>query len=122
MSIWNEFKSTDERWKPENPGDKIAGTLVGLRVATMPDSTRIPQLIIDTEVGEVSVLASQKQLQSKLADLDPQPGCKIGIVYTEMQQLAGGRTLKCFDVVVKPGDPAKETAAAVSAMSASDLI
>lgn len=122
MSIWDEFKTADDRWKPENPGDTIAGTLIGLRVATMPDGSRIPQLTIRKDDGtEASVLASQKQLQAKLAAADPQPGSRIGISFTHMEQLQGGRTLKHFDVAVKPGDtPA--TAQPAASVSASDLI
>lgn len=121
MSIWDEFRSADERWKPENPGDSIAGTLIGLRVATMPDGTRIPQLVIrKDDTTEVSVLASQSQLQRKLAALDPQPGSRIAISYTHVEQMQGGRTLKHFDVAVKHGDvPA---GAGTTSTAASDLI
>jgi hypothetical protein len=125
MSVWDEFKTAEDRWKPENPGDSIAGTIVGIRVATMPDQTRIPQLTVRKDDGsEVSLLASQSQLQRKLALLDPVPGQRIAIAFTHVENLQGGRTLKHFDVAVKPGEattghPAEPVAVG---KSAADLI
>lgn len=129
MSIWDEFRQADDRFKFENPGDSIAGTITGLRIATMPDNTRLPQLTIKRDDGtEASVLASQAQLQRKLAALDPQAGQRIAIAFTHVEQLQGGKTMKHFDVAVKAGDGGQSTPAAAAAaqtnagVSASDLI
>jgi len=127
MSIWDEFRQADDRFKFETPGDAIAGTITGLRVATMPDNTRIPQLTIKRDDGtESSVLASQSQLQRKLAALDPQAGQRIAISFTHVEQLQGGKTMKHFDIALKPADASTPQPAAANAgapsTSAADLI
>lgn len=101
MSInWDNFKRTDDRWKPENPGDTITGVITAMRVATMPDGTDIPSINIRTAEGEREVLISQSQLLQKMAALQPKIGDNITIRFTDIEKLTGGKTLKKFEVSV----------------------
>lgn len=130
---WGEFQGSSGDWQKfrfEAPGDSIAGEIVELRIATMPDGTRMPALTIKTEDGsEWSLLASQMGLQRALAQHRPATGDTIAIVYTGDGEAKPGKSApKLFDVVVKRGDDAAPAAAAPApapapaAPSASSLI
>ena len=126
---WGEFQGSSGDWQKfrfEAPGDSIAGEIVELRIATMPDGTRMPALTIKTEDGsEWSLLASQMGLQRALAQHRPATGDTIAIVYTGDGEAKPGKSApKLFDVVVKRGDevPAPAPAPAAAAPSASSLI
>ena len=129
---WGEFQGSSGDWQKfrfEAPGDSIAGEIVELRIATMPDGTRMPALTIKTEDGsEWSLLASQMGLQRALAQHRPATGDTIAIVYTGDGEAKPGKSApKLFDVVVKRSDqaeaaPAPAPAAAPAAPSASSLI
>jgi hypothetical protein len=64
---WGEFQGSTGDWQKfrfDNPGDAISGTLVSIRVATMADGTRMPALEIrDSEGTEWSLLAGAVNLQ-----------------------------------------------------------
>ncbi len=117
--------------KFEHPGDSIAVTVTRVRVATMPDGKRLPELTIRKDDGEErQVLASQVRLQSRLAELRPVAGDRISIVFTSTEPAtkAGRSPVKCFDVALKQGAgagggssaPAAQPAAVAS--SAADLL
>ena len=108
MSInWNDFKKTEgdfpERWKPENIGDTVTGKITSIRVATMPDGNQYPSLTLATATGERELLASQSRLLAMLAEKQPRIGDTITITHTDVEKLAGGKTLKHFDVTVGSG-------------------
>ena len=128
---WGEFQGSSGDWQKfrfEAVGDSIAGEIVELRIATMPDGTRMPALTIKTEDNsEWSLLASQMGLQRALAQHRPATGDTIAIVYTGDGEAKPGKSApKLFDVVVKRGDEGVPAAAAPApapaAPSASSLI
>ena len=128
---WAEFAGSasgdyPERFKFEAPGDSITGTITDLRIATMPDGSRLPSLDVKAEDGSSwSVLAGQVGLQRALAQHRPATGDRIAIVFTGLGEAKPGKSApKLFDVVVKRGDeaPAAAPAPAPAAPSASSLI
>lgn len=127
---WGEFQGSSGDWQKfrfEAPGDSIAGEITELRIATMPDGTRMPALTIRVEDGsEWSLLASQTGLQRALATHRPATGDAIAIVYTGDGEAKPGKSApKLFDVVVKRSDQAEAAPApapAAAAPSASSLI
>ena len=125
---WGEFQGSSGDWQKfrfEAPGDSIAGEITELRIATMPDGTRMPALTIRTEDGtEWSLLASQVGLQRALSAQRPATGDTIAIVYTGDGEAKPGKSApKLFDVVVKQADATAQPAAApAAAPSASSLI
>jgi hypothetical protein len=106
MSIeWSQFERSSsgefpDRWKPENEGDRISGTVKTIRIATMPDGNRYPSLTIVSSGVERQVLASQVQLLRLLAEKKPQAGDTLTIVFTHVEKLQGGKTMKHFTVDV----------------------
>lgn len=106
MSInWDNFKRPDtgdfpERWRPETAGDTIHGKITTIRVATMPDGNTYPSLTIDVGGVHREVLASQAMLLQRLAAIQPKVGDTITIVFTQIEKLAGGKTLKHFNVTI----------------------
>lgn len=105
MSInWEDFErpaSGDyNRWKPENEGDQIKGTITTIRIATMPDGNKYPSLTIDVAGDKFEMLASQTQLLRILAEKKPTVGDTIDIKFTKTEKLAGNKTLKHFEVTV----------------------
>lgn len=104
MSIeWDKFKRPEngdypDRWRPETPGDTITGRIATMRVATMPDGSQYPSLTLDTETGQRELLASQTMLLQRMAALQPKVGDTIRVTFTEVEKLAGGKTLKHFTV------------------------
>lgn len=126
---WGEFQGASsgdwQKFTFTEVGDSIAGEITELRIATMPDGTRMPALTIRTDDGEWSLLASQVGLQRALAQHRPASGDAIAIVLTGFAEAKPGKSpAKLFDVVVKPATPAPAPAAAVAAgsPSAADLI
>lgn len=132
---WTEFGGAGgdypDRFKFEEIGDAIAGEITELKIATMPDGTRIPALNIRTADGTVwSLLASQRGLQSLLASNRPATGDRIAIVMTGLGEAKPGKSpAKLFEVQLKRGDdtdvaaPAPAPAPpAPAAVSAADLI
>ena len=128
---WGEFQGSSGDWQKfrfEAVGDSIAGEIVELRIATMPDGTRMPALTIKTEDNsEWSLLASQMGLQRALAQHRPATGDTISIVMSGVGEAKPGKSApKLFDVAVKRGDEAVPAAAAPApapaAPSASSLI
>jgi len=102
MSIWDdpELKVNSDYIKFENPGDKVAGTIVAIRAHKFDDGNVVPQIILNTHDGEKTVTAGQMQLKAMLADKRPNVGDHITIVFTEIEKRSGGKTLKKFDVQV----------------------
>lgn len=105
---WNQFERPSsgefpDRWKPENEGDKITGTVKSVRIATMPDGNRYPSLTIVSSGVEREVLASQVQLLRLLAEKKPQPGDSITIAFVRVEKLAAGKTMKHFTVEISKG-------------------
>ena len=130
---WGEFQGSTGDWQKfrfENPGDAISGTLVSIRVATMADGTRMPALEIrDSEGTEWSLLAGAVNLQRALSQHRPASGDQVSIVFTGLGEARPGKNApKLFDVAVKhattpaaPAAPAPAVATA-AAPSAADLI
>lgn len=114
MSInWDNFKRPESgdypaRWRPETAGDKISGKITGLRVATMPDGNTYPSLTLDCNGTQAEVLASQSMLLQRLAALQPKVGDTITIEFTQIEKLAGGKTLKHFNVTIDSSAPRTE--------------
>ena len=127
---WTEFGGTSgdypDRFKFEEIGDAIAGEIVDLKVATMPDGTRIPALNIRTSDGTVwSLLASQRGLQALLAAQRPATGDRVAIVMVGFGEPKPGKSpAKLFELQLKRGDDTNvpTPTAAPAAVSAADLI
>lgn len=128
---WGEFQGSSGDWQKfrfDVPNASITGTLTEVRIATMPDGTRMPALTIKTADGtEWSLLASQVNLQRALAQHRPATGDQIAIVYTGDAEAKPGKSpAKLFDVVVKRSDDPVPAAAAPTpapaAPSAADLL
>ena len=129
---WGEFQGSStgdwQKFTFTEPGDSLAGLVTEIRIATMPDGTRMPALTIKNDEGEWSVLASQVGLQRALAQHRPSSSDAIAIVMTGFAEAKPGKSpAKLFDVVVKRGDdPAAAApvapAPAAPAVSAADLL
>lgn len=116
--------------KWEEAGQQVVGVIVAMD--TVPDHfatdpanpTMQPRLTIMTDDGEQIVTCSQAQLRSKVIEAHQTDGLEIGdkiaIVYTGTENLAGGKTMKTFDVVTKSSDAPVATKKAKP--SAADLI
>lgn len=117
LTDWGEWTRPTEGDWPEafkftTPGDQIVGIITRVRVATMPDTKRLPELTLRLDDNsERQVLASQVRLQSKLAELRPASGDRIAIVFTgtEPSSVAGRSPIKCFEVEMKRGDGASSS-------------
>ena len=121
--------------KWEETGQQVVGIITSMDVvrdhfAAIDDKNAAmhPRLTIDTDMGDQIVTCSQAQLRSKIIEAHQTTGLEVGdkiaIVYTGIENLAGGKTMKTFDVVVKtPEAPTAPAAATKKAKpSAADLI
>jgi hypothetical protein len=111
MDPWAEMPRGDgsfQRWT--DPGQKVVGTIVEMGVGTDINGNPCPQLTINTNDGDVIVTCSQAQLRTKIIEIHKttpmKVGDKIAIIYTQNENRAGGKTLKCFDVSHKTDDQA----------------
>lgn len=130
-SVWDDpaIKANDDYVKFENPGDKVVGTILDISVHTFPDGKKAPKLVIRTDGGDERVLtAGQTMLLRRLAELRPDVGDRIAVLFERVEKRDGGKTMKVFQVeVARQGAPAGDTVAApeapvASGVSASDLL
>lgn len=89
--------------KFENVGDTVTGAIIDLGVQQWQDGSMSPKLTLRTTEGDRVLTASQVQLKSKLSELRPNVGDTIKVTLAGVEKLAGGKTLKKFDVNVKRG-------------------
>jgi hypothetical protein len=122
---WAEMPRGDGsfiRWT--DPGQKVVGTIVEMGVGTDINGNPCPQLTVNTTDGDVIVTCSQAQLRSKIIEIHKTStinvGDKIAIIYTNNENRAGGKTLKCFDVSHK-AETSTDTPVAQNKPSAADL-
>lgn len=109
MTTWDEFEPPITDFPPafkwDRLGASIAGTITKIRTAIF-DDRKIPELWIETDDGEMSVLCGQANLFTQLLELKPQVGDRIAIKYVSTAKAKLG-TAKIFEVAVKyalPGE------------------
>lgn len=101
---WNDFNAPmsgdfPDAFKFDTVGVSIAGTITNVRKAEF-DGKGVPELWIQTDNGERSVLCGQANLMTQLLEHRPLVGDRIAIVYTGQRKAKLGMA-KLFDVVVK---------------------
>ncbi|WP_242908696.1 hypothetical protein [Actinomadura terrae] len=109
MSIWDtpELKVGGDFVKFDKPGDAISGTIQVVRAHRFDDGGVAPQILMVTDQGEEkTVTAGQVRLKVALAEQRPEAGDHIQITLTQIEQRAGGKSLKHFHVVVIRGNGA----------------
>lgn len=105
MSIWDDpaIAANSDYIKFENTGDTVTGVIVDIGIQTWQDGSKSPKLVLRTATGDRVLTASQVQLKNKMAELRPNIGDTIKVTLVGVEKLNGGKTMKKFDVVVKPG-------------------
>ena len=107
-AFWDDpefIRSDSDYVKWQQPGQKEKGKLVELSMREFDDGKRAPQLTLVTDTGDKRIItASQVVLKSRLAASRPTEGDTITVTYLGENRLAGGRSLKQFDVDVERGD------------------
>jgi hypothetical protein len=125
--IWDtpELKIATDYIRFEEPGDSVVGEVLDIRIHHWNDGTTSPQLLLLVDGEEKSLTAGQYQLKAKLAELRPQVGDTIRVVFDGIEKRAGGKTLKLFSLDVKRasgvslgGVPATATPAPAAAPAA----
>jgi len=111
---WDQF---DSDWvKFDEVGDKVAGTIMAIRVGKDFKGAPCPELVIRTDNGDKTVTAGQAKLKPELARLKPQVGDRIAIVYSANGDAKPGQApAKLFDVQVQRADPVAATSGQPSA-------
>lgn len=105
MSIWDdpELQAGGDFVKFDNVGDTIAGTITAIRRQRWDDGSVAPQILLTADDGsERTLTAGQIRLRTKLAELRPEAGDHITVTLTEIEKRSGGKSLKHFDVQVRP--------------------
>jgi len=91
-----------QKW--ESIGDEIVGDVIGKGIGQDVNGMDVPQIVIrQDDASEVTVTAGQAQLRAKLLEARPNVGDRIKIAFIKTEDRGGGKTLKHFDVVIKPG-------------------
>lgn len=107
MTVWDDpdLKVNSDFVKFETVGDKVAGTITAIRKHRFDDNSVAAQILLTTDDGEEKTLtAGQVRLKLALAEARPEVGDHITVTLTQVEKRGGGKTLKHFDVKVKPGD------------------
>jgi hypothetical protein len=118
--IWDtpELKIATDYIKFEEPGDTVVGEVLDIRIHHWNDGTTSPQLLLLVDGEEKSLTAGQYQLKAKLAELRPQVGDTIRVVFDGIEKRAGGKTLKLFSLDVKRANGVANAAATATATPA----
>ena len=71
-------------WNGEYDGDTIRGTVVsaGMVPNTFKPGEEVPELVLNTDRGEVTVTATRKVLANLIVDLDPDTGDVVELTRT----------------------------------------
>lgn len=123
MSVWDDpdLRVGGDFITFENVGDSVSGTISAVRAHRFEDGKVAPQILLTTDAGEEkTVTAGQVRLKTALAEERPEAGDHITITLTQIEPRGGKKTLKHFDVTVRPGGAppsAPATAAPASAAS-----
>lgn len=86
-----------------NPGDTVVGDITSIGVGTDYNGDPCPQLNLATDDGPKTVTAGQYDLKAQLAQLRPNAGDRIAIVFAQYETTPNGRQVKKFDIQVKAG-------------------
>lgn len=124
---WNAFAQNGDFVTFKEIGDNVVGDIVAIRVGKGFNGDPVPEMIIRTDDGaERTLTAGQTMLKSTLADVRPQVGQRIAIVYSGVGNAKPGQApAKLFDVAIVPAGttPAPGTASPnTAAPSASELV
>jgi hypothetical protein len=126
----------DRQFKFDTIGVSIAGKITNIRRSEFDKIVErdgqkvvtkqvVPELWLDTDDGETSVLCGQANLMTQLLDLRPNVGDRIAIVYTGQRKAKLGMA-KLFDVSLKRSDgtveASEENTGPQAAKSAADLL
>jgi hypothetical protein len=106
MSLWDDpdVKVGGDFVKFTAVGDRVAGTITGLRKYRFEDGSVAAQILLTTDDGEEkTVTAGQVRLKVALAEKRPEVGDHITITLSQIERRSGGKTLKHFDVQVRQG-------------------
>lgn len=107
--------------KWENPGDEIAGDIVGKGIGEDMQGGQVPQIVVRLDDdSEVTITASQAQLRAKLLAAKPNVGDRIKVTFTQSENRSGGKTLKHFEVQVKAGGAKNPTPTAEAVAASGD--
>ena len=107
---WSDYAGPDgdypDPYKFENPGDSIAGTIERIDVVTNDNGTTPVMDIHPDDEDARTVWVSQQGLKRRMAELRPQRGDRIAIVFTGLGQASkpGYSPPKLFDVKLVQGD------------------
>jgi len=106
-NIWDDPRlARGEYVKFVNIGDGITGTILAQVVQVWEDVASVKYTILEDGETEPRMLtASQYQLQTKLRELNPVNGDRVEVKFTSIKPLAGGKTMKEFDVKVTKAAP-----------------
>lgn len=106
MSVWDDadLKAGGDFVKFDRVGDKVAGTITGIRKHRFDDGSVAAQVFLTLDDGEEKTLtAGQVRLKALFAEKRPDVGDHITVTMTQIEKRGGGKTLKHFDLEVKPG-------------------
>lgn len=106
MSVWDhpDLRVGGEFIKLDNVGDTAAGVIQVIRPHKFDDGSVAPQILLVTDQGEERTLtAGQIRLKTELASQRPEAGDHIRVTLTQIEQRAGGKSLKHFAVEVQRG-------------------
>jgi hypothetical protein len=72
-------------WSGENDGDSIKGKVVSAGLVPNPfdaDKPKIPEIVLETDQGQVTITGTRKVLANLLFDLDPDTGDFVELTRT----------------------------------------
>ena len=118
--VWDDpdLKIATDFVKFTDPGDSVVGEILSIRIHRWDDGSTSPQLMLLVDGEEKSLTAGQYQLKAKLAELRPQVGDTIRVVFDGIEKRAGGKTLKLFSLDVKRANGVASAAATATATPA----
>lgn len=106
MSIWDDpdLAVTDNFLRLDAEGDSFEGEISSLGTRTWDDGSKCPELgLVLPDGTEATWTAGQTQAKRKLAELRPEIGDYIRVLYQRQERRAGGKTLKHIDIQLDRG-------------------
>lgn len=106
---WDQFDTASNFIRFQNPGESVVGTIKEIRAATDYNGNTVPELVLDTDLGQRTLTVVHAMLKVALIAEAPEVGDRIKIVFTGLGTPKAGRHApKLYTVEVKRQEKQEE--------------
>lgn len=109
MTDWEQFDTASNYIKFTEPGEEVVGTIREIRVGSDFNQNKVPELILDTPLGQRTLTVVHAMLKAALVAEAPEVGDRVKITFTGLGTPKPGRQApRLYTVEVKRQEKQEE--------------